>query len=256
VGKHHSRGKTAVVVVALAFVGVQVTTGAISNAVDDVWSAGKDEVSKASAVQFDVETDRTKLNVAPSEWTAPQGTELPAFPEGSCETIDAAAQQMAGALATSPVIRLTMIGQSTGSQVIVRNIYPEVVKTVEMPPFVRLSCPIGGPLAVTTAEISFQKPQKTTYRDEELRQIAHFEYALEDGEPGVVYVQRYAEVGEKGLVSWDLMVEYSVDGEDYTVNVNHETGLESFRTSNSCGAVDSFEWLGDWLSTGPALCSL
>src|ERR671916_295448 len=101
-GKHSTKTRSfgALATVAAGFVLLQVAPGAISNAVTEVWNFAKGEVEQSdSPVEFEVEADRRKLNVSPSQWALPLDAALPVFPEGSCEDLDSVAGQLNGAVA-------------------------------------------------------------------------------------------------------------------------------------------------------------
>jgi hypothetical protein len=203
-------------------------------------------------VDIHVETDMDALPVAPKIWTVPRDAALPKY-TGDCYSLDAWGQQQTRAMPTEQALRLTLTGH-TPTDVVVHRVWAKVIDRDAMPSDqLSLVCASGGPIDTITAFVPLVQGQKTTYADLH-GEYPHLAYSLEQGEAGVFLVRAH-NLSRNDVVTWDLMVEFTVGSRREVVNIN-ETRLagKHFVTSTACGTERRVWAPGQWVSEGPAPC--
>lgn len=210
---------------------------------------------KSPAVPIDIqlETDRTKFQVRPSQWSVPGNTTLPKFNAG-CFEIDEWAKSIPDANELSPVYRVTMTGTSD-AQVVIHRVWAKIVSRAPMPPgWLTLSCPQGGSIGSISASLKLSDPSATTYADENDEQIPRLTYSLARGEAGVFYVQVFNHAEDKLQTTWDLMIDLTVGSKSLSLNLNSlKLDGKHFQQNSSCNTT-GYEAGETWTNYGLNRC--
>jgi len=207
----------------------------------------------AIPVDIQLETDRTKFQVRPSQWSVPGNTTLPTFNAG-CFEIDAWAKSIPDANELDPVYRVTMTGTSD-AQVVIHRVWAKIVSRAPMPPgWLTLSCPQGGSIGSISASLKLSDPSATTYADENDKQIPRLTYSLARGEAGVFYVQVFNDTEDKLQTTWDLMIDLTVGSKSLSLNLNSlKLGGKHFQQNSSCNTT-GYEAGETWTNYGLNEC--